>query len=91
MLVPDSDRTGVGSNVIGGGTAIFDKRRRYNDVPGAHGSNGRFPDFGTPARNAGLTGSVSGSDSDIVTDPLGSWTGVPENPYERPIQDADDL
>ena len=28
----------------------------------------------------------------IVTDPLGSWTGVPvDDPYEKPIQDADDL
>ena len=25
------------------------------------------------------------------TDPLGSYTGVPENPYEEPVQDADDL
>lgn len=25
------------------------------------------------------------------TDPNGSWTGVPVNPYERPVQDADDL
>ena len=25
------------------------------------------------------------------TDPLGSYTGVPENPYEQPVQDADDL
>ena len=24
-------------------------------------------------------------------DPLGSYTGVPENPYEEPVQDADDL
>lgn len=24
-------------------------------------------------------------------DSLGSYTGVPENEYERPIQDADDL
>jgi hypothetical protein len=24
-------------------------------------------------------------------DPQGSWTGVPENIYEEPIQDADDL
>ena len=29
--------------------------------------------------------------SEIVTDPLGSWTGVPEDPYDKPIQDADDL
>ena len=28
----------------------------------------------------------------IITDPLGSWTGVPvDDPYEKPIQDADDL
>ena len=26
-----------------------------------------------------------------VIDPLGSWTGVPEDPYEQPTQDADDL
>ena len=26
-----------------------------------------------------------------VTDPLGSYTGVPQNPYEVPVQDADDL
>ena len=26
-----------------------------------------------------------------ATDPLGMWTGVPENPYEKPVQDADDL
>ncbi len=25
------------------------------------------------------------------TDPQGSWTGVPANPAERPVQDADDL
>ena len=28
----------------------------------------------------------------IITDPDGSWTGVPtEDPEERPVQDADDL
>ena len=27
----------------------------------------------------------------INTDPLGSWTGVPEDETEIPIQDADDL
>ncbi len=31
------------------------------------------------------TGSVSPSDPD------GSYTGVPKNPYEKPVQDADDL
>lgn len=25
------------------------------------------------------------------TDPLGSWTGRPLDPYEIPVQDADDL
>ena len=25
------------------------------------------------------------------TDPQGSWTGVPEDRYEEPVQDADDL
>ncbi|MGI6004664.1 MAG: hypothetical protein ACOX88_04530 [Christensenellales bacterium] len=25
------------------------------------------------------------------TDPLGSYTGVPEDPYDMPTQDADDL
>jgi len=26
-----------------------------------------------------------------VTDPLGMYTGNPEDPYEVPVQDADDL
>lgn len=25
------------------------------------------------------------------TDPQGSWTGVPADPEEKPVQDADDL
>ena len=25
------------------------------------------------------------------TDPMGMYTGVPENPWEKPVQDADDL
>ncbi len=28
---------------------------------------------------------------EIVTDPFGSYTGVPIDTCERPIQDADDL
>jgi hypothetical protein len=27
----------------------------------------------------------------IVTDPEGSYTGRPMDPYEKPVQDADDL
>ena len=31
-------------------------------------------------------------DSEITTDPFGSWTGVcSDNKYEKPVQDADDL
>ena len=31
-------------------------------------------------------------ENDIHTDPLGSWTGVPlDDPYDKPVQDADDL
>lgn len=29
--------------------------------------------------------------ADYETDPFGSYTGVPENNYEVPVQDADDL
>lgn len=27
----------------------------------------------------------------IITDPNGSYTGRPRDPYEKPVQDADDL
>ena len=27
----------------------------------------------------------------IHTDPMGSYTGRPDDPYEMPVQDADDL
>lgn len=27
----------------------------------------------------------------IKSDPQGSYTGNPENPYEKPVQDQDDL
>lgn len=30
-------------------------------------------------------------DGKSPTDPLGMYTGVPEDPYEEPVQDADDL
>lgn len=28
---------------------------------------------------------------DAKTDPNGSYTGVPINPYDKPVQDVDDL
>ncbi len=31
------------------------------------------------------------SPAPIIVDPLGSYTGRPEDPYETPVQDADDL
>lgn len=31
------------------------------------------------------------TDPHIQTDPFGSYTGQPENRYEIPVQDADDL
>lgn len=35
---------------------------------------------------------MDGAEDGIVTDPQGSYTGVPtEDPDDRPIQDADDL
>ena len=34
--------------------------------------------------------SCTGCD-EIVTDPFGSYTGLVENPDEKPVQDADDL
>lgn len=32
-----------------------------------------------------------GPDEPKVFDPLGSYTGLPADPVERPVQDADDL
>ena len=26
-----------------------------------------------------------------IADPMGSYTGIPEDPFEPPVQDADDL
>lgn len=47
--------------------------------------NKEFPEHVTwPATVKGVTQSPE-------TDPLGSYTGFPTNPYEPPMQDADDL
>ena len=40
---------------------------------------------------AGITVQEPYGPQAAVNDPLGSWTGVPEDPYEQPTQDADDL
>ncbi len=33
----------------------------------------------------------SENDASIESDPLGMYTGVPRDPNEKPVQDADDL
>ena len=33
----------------------------------------------------------SSIDQRIDTDPYGSYTGVPDDPYDMPVQDVDDL
>ena len=38
-----------------------------------------------------LLGVPVGRHGDIIVDPLGSYTGVPEDEGEKPVQDADDL
>ena len=38
-----------------------------------------------------LLGVPVGRHGDIIVDPLGSYTGVPEEEGEKPVQDADDL
>ena len=42
-------------------------------------------------KNKSIGASMSTRDNEINTDPLGSWTGAPDDPYDMPIQDADDL
>lgn len=44
----------------------------------------------TPGR-AEFSMNFSEDTEQINTDPFGSYTGVPNDPYEKPIQDVDDL
>ena len=34
---------------------------------------------------------IKTKEKEIITDPDGSWTGVPLDKNEKPVQDADDL
>ena len=34
---------------------------------------------------------VAAPDVPGIYDPMGSYTGLPRDPFERPVQDADDL
>ena len=44
----------------------------------------------TPGR-AEFSMNLSEDQMRIDTDPYGSYTGVPDDPYDEPVQDADDL
>ena len=47
---------------------------------------------GPEPRQTNLAGGLRGvCFQEPVTDPQGSWTGVPAEPYESPVQDVDDL
>lgn len=45
----------------------------------------------TPRRLPGQPGRRAEQTAPIRTDPDGSYTGRPDNPWETPQQDADDL
>lgn len=51
------------------------KKRQYGDIP----------------QNVPEMNNLSNKSHEIKTDPMGSYTGRPANPYEKPVQDADDL
>ena len=53
---------------------------KLNIIDGKDDGNGRS-----------FTDKVDLNDGKSVCDPLGMYTGVPENRYEKPVQDADDL
>lgn len=42
-------------------------------------------------KQASFANKVDLSDGKSVCDPLGMYTGVPENEYDKPVQDVDDL
>ncbi len=44
-----------------------------------------------PVPPLGMPIAPLGSDIPVTTDPQGSYTGVPADPTEVPVQDADDL
>ena len=43
-------------------------------------------------KSTNKTNETAKQGSKIITDPMGSWTGVPDDPFfGQPIQDVDDL
>ena len=63
----------------------------YNNTPYSNMQDSKF-DFKKKKRKVyiNIIDGV-GYDGTSKTDPLGMYTGVPENPYDEPVQDADDL
>ncbi len=54
------------------------------------GENSRMDDA-AQQRVERAVNEIIGEESSSEYDPLGSYTGTPADPLERPIQDADDL
>ena len=49
-------------------------------------------DFGDDIKKHSFVNMMNDELDEIIVDPQGSWTGVPsDDPYDKPIQDADDL
>ncbi len=75
------------------------KKRRFIFSNGLHGGNryyapGRNDDPDINENEYMMKDDVyasSASDGYSATDPQGSWTGVPRDDLEMPVQDADDL
>lgn len=60
--------------------------KQYYRLPDKHNRTNRFD----PPKNESVIAAVTAT-VPSNTDPLGMYTGVPEDPHEIPVQDADDL
>ncbi len=56
---------------------------KKNEKNAKNGKNARY--------RVDFSAKMSTDEGRIDTDPYGSYTGVPDDPYDMPIQDADDL
>ena len=71
-----------------------DRKRKNRRAPAVRGFVKPTFKGQTPPAYMGIGLDRGSMGRDILlsdTDPYGSYTGVPENPDERPVQDADDL
>ena len=60
----------------------FIRKIRFNIIDEKNGEN---------MSDGGFENKVNFNDTSSAWDPLGMYTGVPREKYEKPIQDADDL